>query len=801
MTYLFINRRYLPPLQLHNPGSPNPPSSGEIAGSATHVVAALGALTSDLESILQDSSSFEEKITIPAPVLIPAICRHIDRSVTQEHAIHALSTLLTIGSLVGTDSFARAVYSCEMKADGLNEKSVIESILQLLERNSSSSQVISSQVFAARALFYLTDPKIITRMLSGEDSTSSSSNGGAAEFYAEIANQNENSKLSEPVLVKEIDEVTIASKLDVHRALRNVLDHSSASGTPSLQRWAAASIRHLIIEDKRRVIQNSSYNSFIPQISSTGGILILCSMMGTSDSDTRTHATAALASIVVSARAIDNHRKAQSNKRLDRVLISSIVDADGCGSSLSQIMQSKDDTVARMGVSFAASLISPLLVPIIVKNNPISNDNRAYHNAALALANNDKCLNALVQIVQNNGSRSTELIRAAVETLASIAIACCSKSNDPMHISNVDTAIAKLESMNISEAILNVLRSSQSILSQDSPSAQLREAAGILTCALCYTTQETMNALLSKRSISTLLSVASDESMQRPSQLRCQKALRCLPLLEAVSAILVRNGKGTSSIDQPSDLDNLLEAIEGGIIPLVSRLMLAKIDFNSEKSVGDISLKTVSCLIIDSIFSIAFYDETLIGGSRLYGAILADAETGYRGRGNLISTTISLLHASTLHIQQQGGGINWFGDVRTESDDTLITLEESALLAVGSICGAVSSVRARNPMYINEIDDQDTDAVIMAPKRFTEHRHDACIASCGILFDGIDSSIFATMLVGALGEGAILPTLRLLAALCSNGPEDLYPKLANNGILIPISDLLRNAMNGKFECL
>ena len=177
-----------------------------------------------------------------------------------------------------------------------------------------------------------------------------------------------------------------------------------------------------------------------------------------------------------------------------------------------------------------------------------------------------------------------------------------------------------------------------------------------------------------------------------------------------------------------------------------------------------------------------------------------DAESGYRGRGNLISTTISLLHATTLHLQQQGSGMGWFGGTETESDITLIKLEESALLAVGSMCGAVSSARVQDPTYIDVIDEQDTDTFVMAPSSFTDHRHDACIASCGVLFDDIDSSIFATMLVGGFGERMIIPTLRLLSALCCNGPKDLYPKLANNGILIPISDIMRNAMNGMYSC-
>lgn len=711
---------------------------------------------------MQDSSSFEEKITIPGDILVHAICRHIDQSKTQEHAVRVLSTLLTIGSLVGADMYAQAVYKCELKELDTSSKSVIECLLRLLEKNSTSREVVAAQVHAARALFYVTDPKVISRMLSGE----SQSNGGVADFYAEIENSQEDEKKSEP---EKFDAMTLESRLDVQRALRNMLDHSSSSGYPSLQRWATASIRHLVIEDRRRSIdEQSSYKSFIPKISSTGGVLILCSLMGASDSDTRAHATAALASIIVSARSIDSHLNSSSKKKLDKSLIASIVEADGCGSSLSELLRSTDDSVARMGCSFAASLVSPLLTEVIVRNHAVTKETKAYHDAAFSLCNDGPCLNALVEIFRTKSSknRSTELIRLATETVAAICVACCATSEDVIHVSKASASISMLESVKVGEAALNILSSSQSISTRDSPSAQLREAAGILICAICYCSPSSAKALLSQRAISLMLSAASDDNMQVPSQIRGEKAIRCLPLLEAVSALVSQATSQKNQTGRPSDLDCLLEALESGVVPLVSRLMVAKIGFNTDKAVGDLSLKVVSCLIIDAMFSIAFYDSTQIGGSRLYEAILADAESGYRGRGNLISTTISLLQATTAHIQNEGGGTDWFGVSGNQDQAILLKLEEAALLAVASLCGAVSSTRAKTPSNFSDTSHQNVDDVIMAPKCFFENRYDACVATCGILFDGVETSIFSTMLVGGLGESCISPTLRLLAAVC-----------------------------------
>ena len=59
----------------------------------TNVAAALTSLTQDLESVLQDLTSFGEMVTIPHGVLIPAITRHLASTETSDRAIKALSIL------------------------------------------------------------------------------------------------------------------------------------------------------------------------------------------------------------------------------------------------------------------------------------------------------------------------------------------------------------------------------------------------------------------------------------------------------------------------------------------------------------------------------------------------------------------------------------------------------------------------------------------------------------------------------------------------------------------------------------
>ena len=45
-----------------------------------------------------------------------------------------------------------------------------------------------------------------------------------------------------------------------------------------------------------------------------------------------------------------------------------------------------------------------------------------------------------------------------------------------------------------------------------------------------------------------------------------------------------------------------------------------------------------------------------------------------------------------------------------------------------------------------------------------------------------------------------MPTLRLTSAIAENGPEHTHQKLARCGVLLPIADMLRDALVGKFLC-
>lgn len=60
---------------------------------------------------------------------------------------------------------------------------------------------------------------------------------------------------------------------------------------------------------------------------------------------------------------------------------------------------------------------------------------------------------------------------------------------------------------------------------------------------------------------------------------------------------------------------------------------------------------------------------------------------------------------------------------------------------------------------------------------------------------GSDSSAaLPSMLVGSYGEASVLPAMRLALALVQNGPMNVHAQVGQSGILIPITDILKNAL-------
>ena len=80
---------------------------------------------------------------------------------------------------------------------------------------------------------------------------------------------------------------------------------------------------------------------------------------------------------------------------------------------------------------------------------------------------------------------------------------------------------------------------------------------------------------------------------------------------------------------------------------------------------------------------------------------------------------------------------------------------------------------------------------------FSCQSEEVCFSTCEII---TKSSFLASCLVGAYGEGSIMPTLRLASAIAENGTKQTHQMLARSGILLPVADMLRDALVGECIC-
>lgn len=516
----FSMRRYLTPLQLYDPsgGGGNGSGTGEEMSAGGNVgngggdaiitsrtvAASLSSLSSDIDAMMLDPTTFAERMTLSANLIVPAVGRHMgDRSNgTSEYAVRVLAGLLALGSVCGDDSFAMAV--CGWDPDEIEEgkeddddeggvssmrkrgggRELVNDVLSILEWNGTDGRSLSAMEQATKVVYYITDPSFVDGAMAKLISRGGGGGGGMELSHEEKKGNDNESGDHGPVDVDEAGEYIVRDNLlhiDVHRGFRAMLDHATCSESPSLQRWATASLRHLIAEDRRRargvppgIDQSTSpkYESFMKRLVNTGGIMILCSLLSSEDGDTRTHAAAALEAIVVSTRDIGlasgapsssssgwPHREGRGTED-DSAIVDAIVSNGGCGPALAHLLISADESVSFLGCSFASSMISPLLtdprgsgqalrrciVPSLdggggggeASIHAEGDDGlSSYRRAALALVVPDgsggvSCLPSLIQILRSGAeggswgrtpSRSMKLQVVAGECIAAISLA------------------------------------------------------------------------------------------------------------------------------------------------------------------------------------------------------------------------------------------------------------------------------------------------------------------------------------------------------------------------------------------
>ncbi len=696
----FSMRRYLTPLQLYDGEDIN---EGGVEFSSKNVCAALSGLAMDLESLLLDSTSFTEKVTIPVDILVPAICNHLTSHETCAYAIKVLSTLLALGNVVGEQKFLIEVYA--------QERNVFEDIMNLLEWSGSSTKTLALQEQTAQTFFYLTDSKVIMEILRlGETK---------GENWSDI----------------------ILARLNVHRVLRSMIDHSTQTMSPSLQRWSAACICNLIAEDYRRSCETINYamavgsselkyESFIGEMVSSGGVMILSSLVSSDDADTRNYAMKALSATIETSRVVNIQLGVLSeaygidsisgSNYSDTSIIDGIVSAGAC-SPLTQLLLSADDAVASMGCYFARSLVYPLLAnplgsalpcyhrllsvnPNMKISNMMNEDGLGtYRKAALQLSHSDGILSALVHLVSENrhvSSMSIDVKRVAMEILASITLTLSFLDSKvkAMGVSiegnhewedlkhNIDMAFTLLEEEGIGEAVVAAYSSSSiSSLntSRDSPASQMREAASLVMSASAASSSTITSYFISCNIIARLVNTAADNGYATVSA-RGEWTTRRLAMLEAIAMILVQGWKDiqTQSYNfddndygengNPAPLSLLLESLDAGIVPLVNRLLDTRVEDDVEKGYRDIRLQIALCHIIAAIFGIGQCDKTNVGFSRIFEAL---GNSHY-----LIPMTVSLLGSTITAIQKHATG--------STNQLPIPALLEANLLALGSMCGS-----------------------------------------------------------------------------------------------------------------
>lgn len=770
----FSLRRYLTPLTLYDPPE-NERDLDEEEGVATSqtVSAALCALTSDLDALILNAADVDSKLTstLSPEKLVPCITKHLTLRATSDRAIRCLASLLSLGSIVNNTNYALAVHT-------LGGKQAIDDILMWLERSGSDRRTLFVQEQAAKAIFYLSDAQVLKHLSQRTGDTTS---------------------------------------LDIPRSLRAMLDHASVEKNPNLQRWAASSIRHLVCEDERRTTSSANdiaaclavgqsfegvqYESFLPELSSTGGIMILCSLIGADDSDTRTHATGALGATLDATRAMDESlatlyemtggQAGKMGSTTDGDIIRSIVQGGGCGNAASQLLQSAENGVARMGCDFCASLVMPLLedargTATLDEGYSCESDKSslgACREAAVAMASGP-CVPALLSIMRDpRMNRPMELKKTAMETLAAIAMAVgemtkAGASGEPV--------VMMLEEGTIT-VMLSILESSssQSLSNVDTPSARIREAAGIVISALAMCSGDAMMELQSSHAISSMLAAMGDAGA---STLRGDGAPKCLGMLQTAAALLTFSQHDETA---PTDLiDRLLEAVDAGAISTLSRILFTKVEWDSQdKAVGAMKARDAACRMLTAMFGMARTDE--MAHQRLWDVVDADAYQRNPPR-TIVTGALGVLQGAGSRGRSLLMGGSQAGP---HYHAAVMDLVESSLYAVGSMCGSTVVPGLEHVVETTEMMEQQSNKNDV----FATRRKEASAVACDILTaksrsnDG--QAILPTMLVGGFGEKTLTASLRLSLAISQNGNMEQHAKLAQSGIMVPISDLLKSAMS------
>lgn len=655
-----------------------------------------------------------------------------------------------------------------------------EALLEWMERSSTDRKTLLVQELAARTLCHLTEPHI----------------------------------------VRQIDAP------DLSRAMRNLIDHLN-SPNPQLQRWAAATLSHLIRWDQELSLQAINemaayiaiqqsppevrYQSFVQDLVQSGGILILTAGMSCEDSDTRAHALAALGGLLQLCRTIDAANvalfemsggfagQAEANQAAD--VLHSMV-AGGAVTAVAQLLLSADHSVATLGCQFVSSCVGPVLTDPRAAALSVDYDYRhdtsavgASRQAAVELVTSGNTLPALLSLTNNN--RPMKLRQLAAETLAAVTAACGDMGRVASQ-GQYEQGLEKYAAPGVASAIMTLqqegvlqkavewmqggsLQITASQQQQDTPAMRIREAACIILGAITSCSAE---AILTLQSVN-LSQWTADPS---PSSWRGDASPKGLGLLECTGNCLLFAWQHNSGA-QSQLLDQLLQVVDAGLLETLSRVLQTPTEWNSVSSAGAIKAKTAACRLLACCAGIALDHQ--LGMQRFMQALETDARQNYnkskqKGQpNNLIEACLACLQSACLLARR-----SLVGQVQLESHHQAALLEvvDAALLAAGSLCGsAVPPVSTEGTFISGEaLSKARQDA-------YLQRRQEICKVACQVVTRN-DDPLLPTLLVGGLGSHATSSSLRLTLAICANGTSEQHERLGQSGILVPISDRLQIAL-------
>ena len=408
----------------------------------------------------------------------------------------------------------------------------------------------------------------------------------------------------------------------------------------------------------------------------------------------------------------------------------------------------------------------------------------AYRQAALALVIGDgsptSCLPSLVRIISSKDARPIKLQVVAAECLAAIAIAVsaiCENSQDSL-ISDARRALQVMVDENLTTVAYHRVVDARTLdASRDTPQARLREAAGLVLLALCSCSDETSAHLSRNKALPTFLSIISEPSMlASPSPLRGKWASKGLAFLEAATTLVLRAWKTKDE----SSLGMLFDALDGGVIGLASKQIAVKVFLRDhEQAYSQMRIKIAVSFLLAALFGIANSE----GATRLYDAVDADCAAALAFSDERDAARVSVINST---IQVLGATLPYASKYASEERDEplpMMDMTEASLLAVGSMCGC------RTGCWLSSDAGEGTE------HKFSHLRGDACAAACRALASSEDgSSILPSVLVGALGQSLVVPSMRLIKAIGIYGNDGTRAELSRSGMLVQVCDILQQAL-------